>query len=87
MQQDGCTEVWSYSVARASADKRTGGIGWAEQISGLGIDGLRLGEHSLQMEEILQECLDVFVGFVRRRFLVVAARKSFCITRIAWRKR
>ena len=32
---------------------------------------------SLQVEEILQEGLDVFVGFVRRRLLVEATRKAF----------
>ena len=42
---------------------------------------------SLQLEELLQEGLNVLMGFVRRRFLVVAARKPFFIARIAWRKR
>jgi hypothetical protein len=42
---------------------------------------------SLQLEKILQEGLNVLMGFVRRRLLVEAARKSFFITSIAWRKR
>ena len=48
----------------------------------------KLGGHqqrgSLQLEELLQEGLNVLMGFVRRRFLVVAARKPFFIARIAW---
>lgn len=51
----------------------------------------KLGGHqqrvSLQLEELLQEGLNVLMRFVRRRFLVVAARKPFFIARIAWRKR
>jgi hypothetical protein len=51
----------------------------------------KLGGHqqrgSLQLEELLQEGLNVLMGFVRRRFLVVAARKPFFIARIAWRER
>ena len=51
----------------------------------------KLGGHqqrgSLQLEELLQEGLNVLMGFVRRRFLVVAARKPFFIARIAWRNR
>jgi hypothetical protein len=39
---------------------------------------------SLQLEELLQERLNVLMGFGRRRFLVVAARKPFFIARIAW---
>src|SRR5215471_20918328 len=50
------------------------------------IVGTGVGQ-SLQMEEIFQKGFDVLVGFVRRRLLVEAARKSFFITRIAWRKR
>ena len=38
---------------------------------------------SLQMEEIFQKGFDVLVGFVRRRLLVVPARKTFFITSIS----
>jgi hypothetical protein len=39
----------------------------------------------LQLEDLLQEGLNILVGFARRRFLVVAARKPFFKTRILWR--
>ena len=62
------------------------GFGSAAVGLGRALPGADAGR-SQQLEEALQEGLDVFVGFVRRRFLVVGARKSFFITRIAWRKR
>jgi hypothetical protein len=97
-----CREVWSYSITRFGRGERTGpeaspGLalghthwhpaGLGERFSGRALTDCKARWTSLQVEEVLQEALNVFMGFVRRRFLVVAARKSFFITRIAWRKR
>ena len=95
-------EVWSYSITRFGRGERTGpeaspGLvlghthwhpaGLGERFSGRALMDCKARWTSLQVEKVLQEALNVFMGFVRRRFLVVAARKSFFITRIAWRKR
>ena len=88
-----CREVWSYSITHIRQRLGSGaypigtGRDWASAFSGRASTDCKARWTSLQLEEVLQEGLNVFMGFVRRRFLVVAARKSFFITRIAWRKR
>jgi hypothetical protein len=65
---------------------RGGEKGGLDLVAGKASPGLGralFGAGLLQLEEVLQEGLNVFVGFLRGRLLVVAARKSFFNARIA----